>query len=145
MADIEVDLRAGARFVAGEELYRVEDGHWQFKYLPAYALWLAPFALLPIGVAKALIFYIVAAAVLVSVYLSYLLVKEPGESRPLLMVVTFLILAKFYGHELTLGKVHAIIVVCLPFRPADTITELLFDKGNGYFMKLGHGKIFIQN
>lgn len=38
------------------------------------------------------------------------------------------------------GKVHAIIGACLPYRPADTITELLFDKGNGYFMKLGHGK-----
>jgi hypothetical protein len=38
------------------------------------------------------------------------------------------------------GEAHAIMGVCMPYRPADKITELLFEKGNGYFVKMGHGK-----
>ncbi len=38
------------------------------------------------------------------------------------------------------GQAHALMGVCMPYRPADKITELLFDKGNGYFIKLGHGR-----
>ena len=38
------------------------------------------------------------------------------------------------------GEVHALMGVCLPYRPADKVVELLFDKGEGYFVKLAHGK-----
>ncbi len=38
MLDFEVYRVAGARAAAAEPLYRAEDGHWQFKYLPAFAL-----------------------------------------------------------------------------------------------------------
>ncbi len=34
---------------------------------------------------------------------------------------------------------HAFMGACMPYRPADEIMKLLFDKGNGYFVKLGHG------
>jgi hypothetical protein len=33
--------------VAGEPLYRATDGHWQFKYLPAFAFVVAPLSFLP--------------------------------------------------------------------------------------------------
>lgn len=42
--------------------------------------------------------------------------------------------------EIGAGKAHAIIGACMPYRPADKITELLLNKGNGYFIKLGHGR-----
>lgn len=38
------------------------------------------------------------------------------------------------------GEAHAIIGACMPYRPADKITDLLFEKDNGYFVKMGHGK-----
>ena len=37
------------------------------------------------------------------------------------------------------GLTHALIGACLPYRPPDAVVRLLFDKGAGYFVKLGHG------
>jgi hypothetical protein len=34
---------------------------------------------------------------------------------------------------------HAIIATSLPYRPADRAVRLLYDKGAGYFVRLGHG------
>ena len=38
------------------------------------------------------------------------------------------------------GEVHALMGACLPYRPADKVVEMIFNKGDGYFVKLGHGK-----
>ena len=37
------------------------------------------------------------------------------------------------------GEVHALMGAIMPYRPADKVVETIFDKGNGYFVKLGHG------
>lgn len=37
------------------------------------------------------------------------------------------------------GETHALIGACLPYRPPDAVVRLLFDKGAGYFVKIGHG------
>ncbi len=37
------------------------------------------------------------------------------------------------------GEVHALMGAIMPYRPADKVVEMIFDKGNGYFVKLGHG------
>lgn len=42
LVDFEVYRTAAQRVVAAEPLYRPEDGHWQFKYLPVFALIVAP-------------------------------------------------------------------------------------------------------
>ncbi len=34
---------------------------------------------------------------------------------------------------------HSLIGACMPYRPADSVVNFIFDKGNGYFIKLGHG------
>jgi hypothetical protein len=47
MPDFQLYRTAAARVVAGEPLYRDTDGHWQFKYLPAFALVMAPLSLFP--------------------------------------------------------------------------------------------------
>ena len=39
----------------------------------------------------------------------------------------------------TSGEAHAIIGACLPYRPPDAVVRQLFDKGAGYFVKIGHG------
>ena len=38
------------------------------------------------------------------------------------------------------AEVHALMGACLPYRPADKVIQLLFDKKNGYEVQLGHGK-----
>lgn len=45
-----------------------------------------------------------------------------------------------YNTNISSGEVHALMGVCLPYRPADKVVELIFNKGKGYFVKLGHGK-----
>lgn len=47
MPDFQVYRTAATRVVAGEPLYRASDGHWQFKYLPAFAFVVAPLSLFP--------------------------------------------------------------------------------------------------
>jgi len=37
------------------------------------------------------------------------------------------------------GETHALIAACMPYRPADEVVDLLFNKSPGYFVKLGHG------
>lgn len=38
------------------------------------------------------------------------------------------------------GEVHALMGACMPYRPADKVVDLIFNKEKGYFVKLGHGK-----
>src|SRR6476619_1286108 len=47
MPDYEVYRRAAARPARAEPLYRPSDGHFQFKYLPAFAV-----ATLPVGIGQ---------------------------------------------------------------------------------------------
>ena len=50
--DFEVITGRGGRVLAAEPLYRADDGHYQYKYWPTFALAMAPFALLPLEVGK---------------------------------------------------------------------------------------------
>ena len=43
------------------------------------------------------------------------------------------------GHNVNGSDVHAIMGSCMPYRPADKVVQQLFDKGKGYFIKIGHG------
>ena len=53
MRDFEVYWTAGARAAAVEPLYREADGHYRFKYLPAFAVAVSPLSRLPLATAKA--------------------------------------------------------------------------------------------
>ena len=44
-----------------------------------------------------------------------------------------------YNRPSETGKIHALIAACMPYRPADEIVDLIFNKSEGYFVKLGHG------
>ena len=111
MPDFEVYRTAGVRALAAEPLYRADDGHFQFKYLPAFAILAAPLALMPLPAAKGAWF--AASAVLMLVLLALSLRIIPVVRRPpaLLLVVTFLAMAKFYAHELVLGQVNLLLAV----------------------------------
>ena len=56
LVDFAVPTRAALRAVHAEPLYRPEDGHYQYKYLPAFALAMVPFALPPKAISEPLWF-----------------------------------------------------------------------------------------
>lgn len=111
MRDFEVYWTAAARAIDAAPLYRAEDGHFQFKYLPAFAVAAAPVALLPLRVAKIVWFGISVALIWTLVALS--LSALPERRRPAWVLVGVLIVAmgKFYGHELVLGQVNLLLAV----------------------------------
>ena len=106
MPDYEVYRRAAERAMVAEPLYRVDDGHWQFKYLPAFAVVMLPLGLAPDSVARACWF---AGSILILAVLlrtSVTVLPERLHSRAYLTGITFLLLGKFYAHELELGQVN---------------------------------------
>jgi glycosyl transferase family 87 len=115
MPDFEVYWTAASRASRAEPLYRIEDGHYTFKYLPAFAVMARPIAWIPMMRAKPLWFgasILLAGALL---WLSVLILPERRLPAEALVGVTLVAMAKFYAHELVLGQVNllfAAIVAC---------------------------------
>jgi hypothetical protein len=113
LVDFEVYRQAGLRAVHAEPLYRPEDGHYQFKYLPAFALAMTPNALVDDGGART-IWYAFSVALLVLLTrwsVRFLPERRMGFGLVLTLVIVFM--AKFYLHELTLGQVNVLFGVLL--------------------------------
>jgi arabinofuranan 3-O-arabinosyltransferase len=111
MPDFEVYWKAGARAARAEPLYRPDDGHFQFKYLPAFAVLAIPLAFFPLPAAEALWF---SASVILLVVLLALAVRLPPDRRKparWLIVIAVVALGKFYAHELVLGQVNMLFAV----------------------------------
>ena len=111
MPDFEVYWKAASRAALAEPLYRESDGHFVFKYLPAFAVLAMPIGLLPLATAK-MFWYFTSVALLVA--LVSMAVRLPVERRkPLrwLVLVTVISLLKFYAHELVLGQVNILFAV----------------------------------
>jgi Glycosyltransferase family 87 len=109
MPDYEVYRRAAVRAAQAEPLYRPDDGHYQFKYLPAFAVAMLPAGMAPERVVRACWF---AGSILLLVLLLRSSVTAlPGErrSRAFLIGATFVLLAKFYAHEIELGQVNILM------------------------------------
>jgi hypothetical protein len=111
MPDFEVYHTAGGRAIAAAPLYRDSDGHFQFKYLPAFAILASPLALLPLAGAKALWFAVSAVLMVVLLGLSLKTMPRLRRTPVVLVVLTFLAMAKFYAHELVLGQVNLLFAV----------------------------------
>lgn len=114
MRDFEVYWTAGGRAAAGEPLYRASDGHYRFKYLPAFAVAVSPLARLPLNVAKAVWFTLSLGCLVALVALSIQSVPRPGVSRGWLAALTIVTMAKFYGHDLVLGQANLLFAaICM--------------------------------
>ncbi len=111
MRDFEVYWTAGERAIAGETLYRESDQHYRFKYLPAFALIVAPLAALPLGTAKAVWFAVSVGALILLLCLSARDVPNPALPRSWLIAGTLVAMAKFYTHELVLGQANLLFAV----------------------------------
>lgn len=111
MPDLEVYWRAAARARAAQPLYRAEDQHYQFKYLPAFAVLSSPAGTLPLATAKRG-WYLVSVALLAAlVALAPAMLPERRRPRWLLVTVTVVALAKFLAHEIVLGQVNLLFAV----------------------------------
>jgi len=114
MHDSEVPWTAARRAAAAEPLYRAEDEHYQFKYLPAFAVLAIPLGVMPLAVAKG-VWFVGSVALLVGLMtLSVRLLPEQRKPTTLLVASAIVVLAKFYARELDMGQVN------LPFAMAVT-------------------------
>jgi hypothetical protein len=109
MVDFGVYHRAAGRALAAEPLYREDDGHYTFKYLPAFALAMSPFAWLDPRTAKPLWFAVSVG--LLAAFVRWSVYALPGRRRSerVLMIAAVVLMAKFYGHELTLGQSNILL------------------------------------
>jgi hypothetical protein len=111
MPDFEVYWRAASRAAHAQPLYQASDGHFVFKYLPAFAVLAIPLGFLSVHAAKLLWFAISVALV---VWLLVLNVRLPAERRVpprWLVFFTVITFGKFYAHELVLGQVNVLFAV----------------------------------
>ncbi len=109
MTDFAVYRTAATRALNAEPLYRAEDGHYTFKYLPAFALAMAPFAKLDADAAKTIWFALSVGLLTAYVRWSVRALPERRRSDRVLMWLTVALMAKFYLHELTLGQTNILL------------------------------------
>ncbi len=109
MVDFGVYRTAGARARLAQPLYRAEDGHYQFKYLPAFALAMEPFASLDPDAAKTIWFAMSIGLLTAYVRWAVRALPERRKSETTLVCLTVILMAKFYGHELTLGQTNVLL------------------------------------
>jgi Glycosyltransferase family 87 len=113
LTDFRVYQTAGARALGAEPLYRPEDGHFQFKYLPAFAIAMAPIGRLDPEVAKG-VWYALSFGLLIGfVRASWRALPEPRAPSRRVLWLTVLIMARFYVRELTLGQTNILLGVLL--------------------------------
>jgi len=110
MTDFKVCYRAGGRFLAGETLYRASDGHLQFKYAPAAALFYAPLSALPPEAAKALWFVIMSVCLAGILRIAALWATKRGASPVWPVFWAVVVLLKYLGREFQLGQVNLLIL-----------------------------------
>lgn len=112
MVDFEVNYKAGKRLSSGETLYRIEDGHYQFKYSPFSALLYVPLSFIPLTAAKA-IWYVV---IILSSFFLILLCRNLCHIQHRSFLYTLfplLILARYFLRELQLGQINTFISMLL--------------------------------
>ncbi len=106
MRDFEVYWTAGARAAVAEPLYRATDGHYRFKYLPAFAVAVSPLSRVTLPAAKAIWIALSVFCLAALVWVSVSIVPESSLSRRALAALTVAAMAKFYAHELVLGQAN---------------------------------------
>ncbi len=113
MVDFITWRRAVVRGLDAEPLYRPEDGHYQFKYLPMFTLLMAPFGWLDPETGKMVWFAIEVVLLVALVRWSVAALPERRLSQRTLVWFAIVLMAKFYAHELLLGQTNLLLAVLL--------------------------------
>ena len=111
MPDFEVYVKTASRAAHAEPLYRESDGHFVFKYLPAFAVLSVPLVLIPERLAEGIWFMSSVGLLVALLALAVRLPFERRKSVRWLVLVTVISFAKFYAHELVLGQVNLLFAV----------------------------------
>jgi len=111
--DFMVYQQAAVRAVHAESLYRAEDGHYQFKSWPAFALAMAPFAPIDPEVAKVLWYAISVVLLVVFVRQSIRLLPDRHLPVRALVWITAIMTLKFIVKELVNGQTNVLLGVLL--------------------------------
>jgi hypothetical protein len=109
MIDFVTWRQAAVRGLHAEPLYRLEDGHYQFKYFPMFALIMAPFAMLDQDTGEMLWFAISVAFLVALLRWSVAALPDRRVSQQALLWFTVVFMAKFYAHELKLGQANLLL------------------------------------
>lgn len=102
--DLVAPRNAAARFLAHETLYRPDDGHYQFKYLPAFAPLMVPFIWVSKEIAELIWFALMVVIGWAFVRLSLDALPDRRLSAQALVWLTLLLTGKFIVKELALGQ-----------------------------------------
>ncbi len=109
MIDFRTWRVAAVRVLEAEPLYRAEDGHYQFKYLPMFALVMAPFGAVSRDVGQMIWFAISVGLLVALLRWSVMALPDRRLSTRILVAITFVLMAKFYLHELQLGQANLLL------------------------------------
>jgi hypothetical protein len=104
LVDFVVYHRAAIRTIDAEPLYRPDDGHYQFKYLPAFAMAMAPFAFLDRETASGLWFAISAALLVVFLRGSVHALPDRRLRIGILLLIASILLAKSFVKSWRTGR-----------------------------------------
>jgi len=113
MADFGVCYQGGKRMLKGETLYRVSDGHLQYKYSPPSAVFFSLFSLLPYEAAKFIWYLSELIFLYLILIISYKILPSRLKKKGTIIIFALLILAKFYAREIELGQVNIHIILIL--------------------------------
>ena len=113
LVDLAAPRRAAARFLAHETMYRPDDGHYQFKYLPAFAPLVVPFLWVSKEVGEVTWFALMVAMAWAFVRLSLAVLPDRRRSAPLLVWLTLLLTGKFLVKELVMGQFNLPLALLL--------------------------------
>ncbi len=113
LVDLAAPRRAAARFLAHETLYRPDDGHYQFKYLPAFAPLVVPFLWVSKEVAEITWFALMVAMAWAFVHWSLTALPDRRRSAQLLVWLTLLLTGKFLVKELVMGQFNLPLALLL--------------------------------
>ena len=111
MIDFGVYRQAAVRVVQAEPLYRESDGHYQFKYLPVFAMATIPFGQVDESAAKLVWFAISVGAMVLLLRFSALFLPARRRGLPILIAWTALFMGKFLIHEVQLGQVNIVFAL----------------------------------
>jgi len=109
MVDFAVYRTAAARALEAEPLYRAEDGHYQYKYFPAFAFVMAPLAKIDPEGAKVIWFALSVGLLSTLIRWSVRGLPERRLTERALIWFSILFMGKFYAHELNLGQTNILL------------------------------------
>ena len=113
LVDFAVPYRAAGRFLAQEPLYRPDDGHYQYKYLPAFAAVMVPFTWAPKQAAEVAWFALTIVMTWGFVRLSIAALPDRRLSARLLFWLMLLLNGKFLVKELAFGQFNLPVALLL--------------------------------